>query len=530
MAGTDSIPATMQYSGGLPTTRGGSVASKPVVEKQSAVSKGTSNRIFAISSASSSATNEAMPSRIEVSNDGLCPINILTGYETYSNETTGAGKTNYLHTMLLPGESFSPPVRSVISTEVDGSDNPLTTQFDGTITNSGNYAVPASAGESNLKTASGATVVSEELNDTTDPIVIETNLGHELFRVGDLLRVANEILRVEGTYDDNPTSSTVADNHIIVSRAHYGSAVASHSGTPAINFAFFNAYHEYDTFSLAQTDALGRFKITNMFGLARSQTATANVGIVPGSFALKFYEPGYQEFGLNGITINTESGLTAGSTYYVKVSIDGATAEEVSFAVDATNTKFGGKNGIVSKLQAAIDALFYDKSKNNFELGAEVTINGGDIRVTSKQRTSSSAIALTAATSGGAASTRLFSGDNAMGRLAGTPKTAVAADLPDLNVYDKITYGTTPSTKNLVYDDGRGNLIGAASGTINYETGAFDMRGGMANASFKYLVNYNSAFSGKLNEGAAGRINSVKEILANTFSQKNGSVVLKTYK
>ncbi len=102
--------------------------------------------------------------------------------------------------------------------------------------------------------------------------------------------------------------------------------------------------------------------------------------------------------------------------------------------------------------------------------------------------------------------------------------------LPTPGPPDKITFGTTPSTKNLVYDDGMGNLRGAATGTINYETGAFDMHSGMSNASFAYLVNYNSAFSGKLNEGTTGRINSVKEILANTFSQKNGSVVLKTYK
>ena len=522
---------TTQFAGGLPGTRG-NVGIKPVVEKQNIVSKGTSNRIFAISAdASSSATNEAMPSRIEVLNDGLCPINILTGYETYSDETSGEGATRYLHTMLLPGESFSPPVRSVISTEG------ASTQFDGTISNSGVYTVPATT--TNFSYLDSGVNLGAKIEDTDTQITTAAN-GTNAFRVGDLIQIGTttgttitnlEIMRVTAI-----TSTTVMK----VDRNVFGGILVdgdtqtdSTNGAVSganINFAYFNEYHDFNKFTVPQTDALGRFKVTNMFGLARSTTASASVGIVPGSFALKFYEPGYQEFGLNGITVNTESGLTAGTTYYVKIAIDGVTAEEISFAVDATNTKFGGKNGIVSKLQAAIDALFYDKSKNNFELGAEVTINGGDIRVTSRQRTSSSAIALTAATSGGSASTRLFSGNSSMGRLAGDPKTAVAADLPDDEVYDKITYGTTPSTKNLVYDDGRGNLMGAATGTINYETGAFDMRSAMANASFKYLVNYNSAFSGKLNEGAAGRINSVKEILANTFSQKNGSVVLKTYK
>lgn len=513
-------------------TIGSRTMQKPTIEKQSIVAKGTSNRIFGISSDSSSlATNEAMPSRIEVSNDGSCPINILTGYETYSNETTGAGATRYLHTMLLPGESFSPPVRSLISTEN------AKTQFDGTVSNSGVYTVPATT--TNFSYDDAEVNLGAKIEDSDTQITTEAN-GTNAFRVGDLIQIGTttgttitnlEIMRVTAI-----TSTTVMK----VDRNVFGGILvdgdAQTDGTngavsgAGINFAYFNAYHDFNKFTVPQTDALGRFKTTNMFGLARSMSASASVGIVPGSFALKFYEPGYQEFGLNGITTNTESGLTAGSTYFVKIAIDGVTAEEISFAVDSTNTKFGGKNGIVSKLQAAIDALFYDKSKNNFELGAEVTINGGDIRVTSRQRTSSSAIALTAATSGGAASTRLFSGNSSMGRLAGSPKTAVAADLPDDEVYDNITYATTPNTKNLVYDDGRGNLLGAAIGTINYETGAFDMRNGPENASFAYLVNHSSAFSGKLNEGTTGRINSVKEILANTFSQKNGSVVLKTFK
>ena len=523
---------TTQFAGGLPGTRG-NVGIKPVVEKQNIVTKGTSNRIFAISAdASSSATNEAMPSRIEVSNDGSCPINILTGYETYSDETTGEGATRYLHTMLMPGESFSPPVRSVISTEA------ASTQFDGTISNSGVYTVPATT--TNFSYLDSDVNIGAKIEHDATQISTEAN-GTNAFRVGDLIQIGTttgttatnlEIMRV--TEIINATSMKVDRNvfggGLLVDGDNQSDGSNGAVLGAAINFAYFNAYHDFNKFTVPQTDALGRFKVTNMFGLARSKTASAPIGIVPGSFALKFYEPGYQEFGLNGITVNTESGLTAGTTYYVKIAIDGVTAEEISFAVDATNTKFGGKNGIVSKLQAAIDALFYDKSKNNFELGAEVTINGGDVRVTSRQRTSNSAIALTAATSGGSASTRLFSGNSSMGRLAGDPKTAVAADLPDDEVYDKITYGTTPSTKNLVYDDGKGNLMGAATGTINYETGAFDMRSGMANASFGYLVNYNSAFSGKLNEATAGRINSVKEILANTFSQKNGSVVLKTYK
>ena len=171
---------TTQFAGGLQGTRG-NVGIKPVVEKQNIVSKGTSNRIFAISAdASSSATNEAMPSRIEVLNDGLCPINILTGYETYSDETSGEGATRYLHTMLLPGESFSPPVRSVISTEG------ASTQFDGTISNSGVYTVPATT--TNFSYLDSGVNLGAKIEHTDTQITTAAN-GTNAFRVGDLIQI-----------------------------------------------------------------------------------------------------------------------------------------------------------------------------------------------------------------------------------------------------------------------------------------------------------------------------------------------------
>tara|TARA_Y100000592_G_C5471717_1_gene319853 strand:- start:855 stop:2498 length:1644 start_codon:yes stop_codon:yes gene_type:complete len=526
-----------------------SVAQKPVLEKQSVVQKGTSNRIFGISeSRSASATNEFMPSRIEVMNDGNCPINILSGYETYSDETTGAGATRYLHTVLMPGESFSPPVKSVISTEA------ASTQFDGTSVGTLDpVSVDKTAGGSPTRTntflfdeIAHITTLGADIEENSTTVTTAAN-GTNAFRVGDLIQIGTtsdttvsklEIMRVVSI--DSTTVMTVERGGTSASDTGlYGSNIVDKDNQTDPNrgavsgakifLPYFNAYHDYNKFATAQTDAQGKFKAFNMFNLGRSTSAAANAGIVPGSFGLRFYEAGYQEFGLNGITINSNTGLTAGETYFFNISIDGATADEISFAVDSANTNFGGKNGVVSKIQAAIDALFYDKSKNNFEKAATVAIVNGDLRVTSDQSTTSSAIALTVASSGGTDATRLFSGDNAMGRLSADPKKAVLAKVPDENTFDNVTYTSSPNTTNLVYDDGMGNLMGAATGSINYETGAFDLVGGIPNASFKFIVNHSSAFSGKLNEGTAGRINSVKEILVNTFSQKNGSVVLKTF-
>ena len=59
------------------------------------------------------------------------------------------------------------------------------------------------------------------------------------------------------------------------------------------------------------------------------------------------------------------------------------------------------------------------------------------------------------------------------------------------------------------------------SGSINYETGAIDLRGCPINAEFVYTVCHTSAFSGKLITGD----NAVVEILATTPSQKRDANV-----
>ena len=378
-----------------------------------------------------------------------------------------------------------------------------------------NYAPVANMyAQVNNPAGSDAQLLAEALDNSETDIDVDDG---DFFRVGDLIRIEDEIMEIRGISSDTLT----------VIRGSHGSSAVVHSDNTALRLAFFNAYADFDKFSVAQTDASGRFKCTNFFGLGRTEGAAA--GIVPGSFSMKFYNAGYQELGLNGITQNSDSGLTASTQYFFKISIDGATADEISFTVDTTNVTFGGKNGIVAKMQGAIDALFADKTKNNFEKGATVSITGGDLRITSNQRTSLSAIALTVATSGGAAATRLFSTNTSMGRLAALPKAAVDARLPEENIFDSVTNTSIPNPENLVYDDGLGNLLGAAQGTINYDTGAFEISNAPSNAGFKFIVNHSSAFSGKLNEGTTGRINSVKEILANTFSQKNGSVTVKTF-
>lgn len=517
---------------GVQTPEENKTEKKPTIDKVRGIQKGTSNRIYAISSSQSATSSlEEMPSTIEVTNEGNCPVNILTGYETYSNETTGAGATRYLHTQLLPNESFSPPVKSVISTEN------ASTQFDGTASNSGVYTKPAVNNDKSF-VDSGVNLGAKVEHD--DNIITTEANGTNAFREGDLIQLGTE------TAENDPKSLEImrvikitGTTTMRVDRNLFGSAdlvdgdQQTHAGSGAVSganiyFPYFNAFHNVFKYTSSKTDSDGKYRVMNMFGLGRSMTATDNVGIVAGSFSLYFYSAGYQALGLSGINSNTETGLTAGATYYLKVSCDGGTAQEINVTIDSSNTRFGGQNGLVQKLQDALDAQYYT-SGNLFEKRVYVNIVDGDIRFTSGQRTDTSAIALTAGTSGADDSVRFFAQANGRIPALANLAAAVVSDVPDEVTYDPVTYKSTPNEQDLVYDDGRGNLLGAARGSINYETGAFEFYGAPADADFKYLVNHSSAFSGKLNEGTSGRINSLVEILANTVSPKEGKVRVKAF-
>ena len=516
MAGTDTITSGTQAAGGWYRRATNGKSRKPILEKTKSVSYSAtqSDQIFAISNTASSSTKESMPDKVEIENNGMVPIMIMAGYETYTDDTTD-GATEYLHTMLMPGDVYSPPVRGVIATGAD------TVIVDGTVVDSqapdANEYVNVSAYIDGSGLASGTTATTFDVDDNEGSPAAAVGF----FRVGDLIRIENEILEVTAI-----AANTGTEAQLTVRRGINGSTAATHADDVQIRLPFFNAYT--NTLTSRSTDASGRFKAMNFFGLGRANTEVQ--GLTPGSIALKFYEPGYQEFGMSGITASTNSGLSASTTYYLSISIDGATTDKITFTTDSSNVNFGGANGIVSKLQAAIDALYYNPAKNGFEKGAKVEIVNGDIRVTSSQRLSTSAISITTNTDGASGTDELFDTSNTIGRIPATIKAAVAAKLPDDVIYDPITYTAKPNTGVFVYDDGNGRLFGAANGSINYETGAINIINAPANAEFVVSCIHTSAFSGKATPSEADRINTLVDIYANTPSTKwNGSVKVRTF-
>ena len=344
-----------------------------------------------------------------------------------------------------------------------------------------------------------------------EPYTSATNCAANLFHIGDLIRINDEIMEVTAIGD----KSNLANNYLTVIRGTHGSTAASdHADDAAIRLPFFNATGNFDKYSVAQTDSAGLFRALNFFGFGRVEDSTSS-GIVPGSIAGKFYDPGYQELGITGITSQTKSGLTAGGTYKLDITVDGGTlTQDVEFTLDSSNTNFGGNAGVIRKIQDALDALFYDQSSEMFEKRVMIGIVDGDIRFTSGQHLSTSAISLTDTGDSGS-----FLDAAAQGRIpaVGNIKGAVAARLPDDTIIDRQGV-TVPNPTAFFYDDGHGNIHGRATGNINYETGKIEFSG-LPNAEFVITANYDSAHGGG-NNTTSDTENMIIEISARNCNSK----------
>ena len=439
---------------------------------------------------------------IEIVNTGKHPAFAILAYRLWTDATTMSGTTYHVNHLLKSGEGMIVPNSPAVI-----SDETLE-QLAGTAVTNAVPTVTANYAYSD----SGATL-GEDI--ATDEVAIDVNDG-DFFRVNDLIQVGINLTTV--TKIEIMRVTAIATNTLTVERALYGTTHGA-----KVYFPFFNTYgNKYNRYTVVQTDAGGRYHATNLWGKGRA--ATNLMGITPGSFSAKFYNAGYQNLTDDGdITSSTNSGLTAGETYYLSVAIDGGTTDAITFTADSSNVNMGGTNGIISKLQASIDALYYDPDVNGYEKKATVGIVQGNVRITSGQRLSTSAIAVTTNTAGTTEVNELFDtqtdGTGDLGRFKAVIPTAIAAKLPDDVTYDRVTYAASPNTGAFCYDDGYGRLSGMASGSLNYETGEINMTGCPANAEFVFSCLHTSAFSGRTNATNAAKMNSLKAIYGNMTSQ-----------
>ena len=422
----------------------------------------------------------------------------------------GSATVNRYFTMLLPaGEFLYFPNGRLISYAEDAS-GANATSISNVAPNSNEYTDSTA----DVDTATDGAIAS---GTTTTTLYLED--GHsKFFKRGDLIRLENEICEVTAV----GTGADLANSTLTIIRGTHGSTAATHADDVAVRFPFFNAYNNFDRYTVAQTNKDGKFKAMNFYGYSRTADTICD-GIVPGSVCFKFYSAGYQEVGLSGITPNTNSGLTASTAYYFTIAVDGGSAYEVAFTTDSSNVNFGGKNGILSKIQDILDTQYYTEG-NLFEKRVTVGIVNGDIRFTSGSHLSTSAIALTAGTSGGSNTTNLFDGTNQIARFPAKVESAVAAKLPDDTIFDKVTYEESPNAAVLMYDDGNGNLVGAGTGKISYETGAVDFTGPV-NAEYVVSATYLSAHSGGTNVSTTNGYNHITTVGARSTNQKLNSKI-----
>ena len=496
--------------------------SKPVDTKTKSItySEADNSLLLDISgSVSESASQSGQITAVRVKNDGYVSANAIFDYTMYDGEDQVDDAVQYVQYLLNPEEEIIIPASRAIITTTNA-------QYDGTpltslVPDSNMYL--DSTADSDDGTGGDITGSASETKVFLEPWTDAGNNTGNLFHIGDLIRVNNEIMEVTAIGD----KSDAENNFLTVKRGLYGSTTVAgvgasdHADDAAIRLPFFNAYHDFDTYSVAQSDSSGRFKAFNFFGKGRA--LIAKQGITAGSVAIQFYTQGYAKLNLSDITDNTESGLTASTAYEFDIGVDGGTTfDNLTFTVDSSNTKFGGSTGIIAKIQDALDTQYYTAG-NLFEKKVTIGIESGDIVVRSGSHLSGSNIVLGAGSTGAAE----FLGS---GRIPAAP-TSYPAVLETEVVYDNVT-NSSVYKQIFIRDDGRGNLIWkneSIVGSINYETGAIDWTiPERPNAEFVVSALHTSPFSGKINSSAADRANSLKQIFGNTPQQKCEAILTVT--
>mgnify|MGYP003659677052 CR=1 FL=1 len=375
---------------------------------------------------------------------------------------------------------------------------------------------------SDIYVDSGADIDTATSGDVASDATITTlylENGHsKYFKVNDLIRLENEICRVTAVGGGGSLGAST----LTIERGLFGSTAATHADDVAVRFPFFNMHHDYDDTSYngggdgssraVKTNGSGSFRAMNFFGYGRTADTVCD-GLVPGSVAIKFYESGYQEFGLAGITPSTKTGLVASTTYTFALAIDGGSSDDIAFTTDSSDVTFGN---VIGKIQSVINDKF-TAGTNLKGKKATIGIVNGDVRITSGSRLSTGAIAITDASGTDPWSVGIIPAVAALEK-------SVAARLPNDTIYDSVTYFESKNTAAFLLDDGNGNLKGAGgSGTINYETGEINLNA-YPNAAFVVSANTKAGHSGGFEDGTATQ-NGISAILVRSCNQKSDTEI-----
>tara|TARA_Y100000310_G_scaffold342339_1_gene445198 strand:+ start:160 stop:1815 length:1656 start_codon:yes stop_codon:yes gene_type:complete len=370
------------------------------------------------------------------------------------------------------------------------------------------------------------------------------------FEVGDYVQVGIndttetriEVMEITSITDDSGTDQDAAGT-LVVSRALFGTSLADKDtqtdGTNGavssanVHFPIFNAYYDYNnalsgSSQLIMTDGKGRYKINNFWGYARSAVANdEGQGIVAGSVALKFYNSAYAEVHFpRPITASTDSSISASTAYEFDLTLDDSSATAIVFTT-SSNTKFGGSDGVIRKMQDSIDTAFEGTA-----YGCTVAIVNGALRFTSKSHmaahdgTNGSKVLIEDRS--GSTGADLFTGSVGIMPNDTAFPAAVVPTLPDDVIIDISSGRSTPNVDAFMYDDGHGNLIyqGNVVGTVSYLTGAMDWTiPSLPYAQFVLNGHYASAFSGGVKILAGHADTGISSIHARSVNSKINTTI-----
>ena len=455
------------------------------------------------------------PRAILVENTGNvgCEITLTTAEWTVDNATDSADSisdpSHYLSILVPSKECLYFPNNRLIGAS-DNFGGGMGVEVDNAVPDSNEYLDSGA----DVDHATAATIGSDATHTT-----LNLENGHSrYFKVGDLIRLEDEICKVTAV----GTGGDLANSTCTIERGLFGSTAATHADDVAVRFPFFNMHHDFDDTSyngggngsatVVKTNSSGLFRAMNFFGQGRTSNSTAD-GLVAGSVAIKFFEQGYQEFGLAGVTPSTKTGLAVSTAYAFALTIDGGSSDDVSFTTDSSDVTFGN---VVGKIQSAINDKF-TTGTNLKNKKATIGIVNGDVRITSGSRLSTGAILMAAPSSG---ATPFGVG---IIPAVGVLEKAVSGRLPDDIIYDSVTYASRKNTAAFLLDDGIGNLKGAGgSGTINYETGEINLNA-YPNAEFVYSTNTQAAHSGGVQ--FLSNINSFTAISARSCNLKSDTEI-----
>ena len=384
-----------------------------------------------------------------------------------------------------------------------------------------------------LDTATSATIAS----DVTHTILNMEDGHSKFFKAGDLIQIDTEILEIESV----GTGADLANSTAVIKRGLLGSTAATHADDAAINFFFGNEYLPFDT-GKCMSDKKGRFKQRGGF-FSKARTSDTKVdGLVPGSVAIgPFYtEGGYLDWGLNGITPNTETGLVASQEYTFHLVCDEfnnggfdstSTETAIAFTTDASDTTFAGSsNAVLPKIQAVLDTQFYTTSSGLNGKKVKIFIHNGDVRVQSMSNNSGTIVGIgnvsgTTPFGVGAFPALASSVPVLMGSLhgGGTTDTIVygpKSTLAQEEITDPITGVDMLNEKAFIFDNGNGDLLylDKVVGKIDYEKGHCEWAiASLPEAEFKVRGQSNSAHSGGVTYKTQ-EYNSIQEIKARSIN------------